>query len=106
MHRNLHIWKVREVVSCLLYEVNFSVYEPAAINRYLAALSGALALIRAAAFKIRRAFIAKLSHQFSVLQVWARFTTTSPQHNKERTKEINHIVVYYSIYPANKLLLD
>jgi len=32
IERNLHICKVREVVSCLLYRLNFSAYEPAAIN--------------------------------------------------------------------------
>jgi hypothetical protein len=33
LHRNLHICKVREIASYLLYKLNFSGYEPAAINR-------------------------------------------------------------------------
>jgi len=59
LHRNMHICKVREVVSCLLYKFNLWTCSNKSYN-YLTALSGALALIRAAAVKIRRAFIAKL----------------------------------------------
>jgi hypothetical protein len=59
LHRNLHICKVREVVSCLLYKFNLWTCSHKSY-KYLTALSGALALIRAAAVKIRRAFVAKL----------------------------------------------
>jgi hypothetical protein len=59
LYRNLHICYAREVVSCFLYKFNLWTCSNKSYN-YLTALSGTLALIRAAAVKIRRAFIAKL----------------------------------------------
>ena len=105
LHRNLHICKVRDVVSCLLYKFNLWTCSIRSYN-YLTALSGALNLIRAAAVKIRIAFIAKLQQgtviaRFSACRcgqdLWVlRHSIT--RNERERLIILFYITVFISRY--------